>query len=214
MRTIAIAASKGGVGKTTLTAALAVEAMNDGRGQRVAMIDWEPQGSLTFWWTRRGRPVNPQLIAGAPDPVETVKSIRDWHDYLFIDTPPSGIDPIERAIEAADFVLIPTHASLFDLAAIRPVAELCCDLAKPYGYLINERDPNRRGLNESAVKTLDSFGGPALKATVQDRSAFVSAANLGKAGQEHPDKRQRDPAAAEIAAVWAEIKAIMKKAGI
>lgn len=214
MRTIAIAASKGGVGKSTLTAALAVEAMNEGRGRRVAMIDWEPQGSLTFWWTRRGQPDNPKLITGAPDPVETAAEIAGDFDYLFIDTPPSGIDPIDRAIEAADFVLIPTHASLFDLAAIRPVAELCCDRAKLYAYILNERDPARRGLNESAVKTLDSFGGPALKTAVQDRSAYVSAANLGKAGQEHPDKRQRDPAAAEIAAVWAEIKAMMKKAGI
>ena len=41
MRVIAVAASKGGVGKSTLTAALAVRAAQDGR--RVGLIDMDPQ---------------------------------------------------------------------------------------------------------------------------------------------------------------------------
>lgn len=56
--------------------------MNSGRhGSRVALLDWEPQGSLTFWWTRRGKPENPQLIAGAPDPVETAEKIANDFDF-------------------------------------------------------------------------------------------------------------------------------------
>ena len=41
-RAIAIASSKGGQLKSTLSLSLAVRAMKDGR---VMMIDWEPQGS-------------------------------------------------------------------------------------------------------------------------------------------------------------------------
>lgn len=65
-RTITLAASKGGTGKTTLTSALAVQAMRD--GDSVALLDWEPQGSVSLWWRMRGKPDNPRLVSGAIDP--------------------------------------------------------------------------------------------------------------------------------------------------
>ena len=46
MKTIVFAASKGGVGKTTLCAALAAYAGANTK-KKVAVIDLDPQGSLT-----------------------------------------------------------------------------------------------------------------------------------------------------------------------
>ena len=53
MIAIAVVNTKGGVGKTTLTTALAVRAAQE--SERVAVVDFDPQGSLANWWDRRGR---------------------------------------------------------------------------------------------------------------------------------------------------------------
>jgi cellulose biosynthesis protein BcsQ len=51
MRTICIAAQKGGAGKTTLARNLAVAAVAD--GLRVLCLDLDPQQSLRQWWQGR-----------------------------------------------------------------------------------------------------------------------------------------------------------------
>ena len=51
MKTIALVTQKGGTGKTTLAASLAVAAQE--AGERVFLIDLDPQGSLTSWAERR-----------------------------------------------------------------------------------------------------------------------------------------------------------------
>ena len=49
MITIALVAAKGGVGKSTLAAALAIAIALDAPGTTVALLDLDPQGSLTLW---------------------------------------------------------------------------------------------------------------------------------------------------------------------
>src|SRR5262249_34655532 len=52
MFVIAVASQKGGVGKTTISAHLAVQAGATGHGPAV-LIDTDPQGSLGEWWRAR-----------------------------------------------------------------------------------------------------------------------------------------------------------------
>ena len=52
MRTIVVASQKGGVGKTTVAGHLGVAAEMAGAGP-VALIDTDPQGSLSSWWNER-----------------------------------------------------------------------------------------------------------------------------------------------------------------
>src|ERR1051326_3507190 len=52
MRVIAVASMKGGSGKTTMAAHLAVRAAAAGE-RPVALIDTDPQGSLGEWWDAR-----------------------------------------------------------------------------------------------------------------------------------------------------------------
>ncbi len=52
MDILTIASQKGGTGKSTLTAHLAVEAERRSLGP-VAVVDTDPQGSLAAWWNQR-----------------------------------------------------------------------------------------------------------------------------------------------------------------
>jgi len=207
---IALAASKGGVGKSTLAAALAVRAAKD--SDKVALLDWEPQRSLTLWWVLRGKPNNPKLVRDDADPVDAVATLRaDGAEWVFIDGPPSGMDEITRAIEAADFVVVPVQASIFDVAAVKDVADLCIQADRPFAFVINAADPRRKALMASAIAALEKSG-PVLAEQVQDRAAYVSALNKGKTGPEHPDAKQAKEARAEIDALWGAVKRRAMKA--
>jgi chromosome partitioning protein len=94
----------GSSGKSTITAALAVQAAKD--GGRVALLDWEPQSSLTLWWVMRGKPDNPRLIR-EDEPAAAMRRLAGERDWLLLDTAPAMMDQVELAIQAADFVLIP-----------------------------------------------------------------------------------------------------------
>jgi chromosome partitioning protein len=104
MQVIAIAAQKGGVGKTTLSQCLAVEALKEGR--RAAIIDMDPQQSVARWGARRVAndiPV-PAVVAAADKPIRgVVKDLeKQGAAIAFIDTPPLVTPQLNAALEAAD----------------------------------------------------------------------------------------------------------------
>ena len=206
MPTVTVAASKGGVGKSTLCFCLAVMAS---KSAKVGMLDWEPQGSISFWHAARGRPDNPALLKG-DDPVQVAKRNRDL-DWIFIDTPPSGLDQIERAIQAADFVLVPVHVSALDIAAIRPVAAMCQEYKKPFAFVLNEVLPRTKTLTANSIDTLEDFG-PVLDVQIVNRLAYVTAINTdGRTAPEHPDSKQAKEARTEIATLWTAVKKLASK---
>lgn len=65
MKTVLIAAQKGGAGKTTLARNLSVAAALD--GLRVLCLDLDPQGSLRAWWESR-ESETPDMLERDPAP--------------------------------------------------------------------------------------------------------------------------------------------------
>lgn len=199
-RVIVLAASKGGVGKSLLTASLAVRAVKD--GARVALVDAEPQESLSLWWSLRGKPGNPFLHSYSGDPVDDAEKLRtEGYDWIFVDTVPAMMEHIERAIEAADFVLIPTRVSAFDLVATRDVVGFCRHHRKPYAFVLNATDPKWRKGIQSAIAQLKKLG-PVIPKSIRQRTAYASALTAGKTGPEGRDAKEAKGAADEIGAVW------------
>jgi CobQ/CobB/MinD/ParA nucleotide binding domain len=90
---LALASSKGGVGRTTLCAALAVRAVQ--RGRPVALIDRDPSENLASWADRGGRRSNPHLIdidssnkgpqKGTPTPGTERSLVRECARLLVVD---------------------------------------------------------------------------------------------------------------------------------
>jgi hypothetical protein len=103
-----------------------------------------------------------------------------------------------------------THVP-FDLAAVRPVVAACGAFEKPFAFVLTREHPRREALNSSAVVHLKKMG-PVLTERVQERTAYVSALGLGKTGPEHPDSRQAREARVEIAALWAAVQVLARKA--
>jgi chromosome partitioning protein len=84
-----LASQKGGTGKTTLSGHLAVEAQNSGVGP-VALIDTDPQGSLSHWWNARAAR-EPLFVKVGPFELE--KALEHLSSsgikLALIDTPPA-----------------------------------------------------------------------------------------------------------------------------
>jgi len=86
MRTLALKSQKGGAGKSTLVVHLAVEAMN--AGEKVRIIDTDPQGSSVAWGDARGiEPMVEAIDAGRiVDALKRAK--RDGITFAIVDSAP------------------------------------------------------------------------------------------------------------------------------
>ena len=87
MRTLVIASQKGGVGKTTIAGHLGVMAESQGAGP-VALIDTDPQGSLSSWWNER------QAEAPAFASVDIANlpgHLKHWADHAWMWPPDSNL---------------------------------------------------------------------------------------------------------------------------
>ena len=201
---ICLAASKGGVGKTTLTCTLAVRASQE--SERVALLDVDPQHSTARWWELRGKPSNPRLfthVENVADDIALLKS-RGWQ-WIMVDTPGSGHEHLmEPAVLAADFVLIPCKASGIDAEAIVAIADLCRRKRKPYAIVISDVEPKWK-ISASAAELLEDYG-RVLPIQVAHRQAHLAGMSFGKTGAEYSDKKQAAQAAQEIDALWVSVR--------
>ncbi|MGB7102116.1 MAG: ParA family protein [Xanthobacteraceae bacterium] len=100
MRVIVLATQKGGSGKSTLAIGLAVAAM--GEGQRVAIIETDPQGTVASWSRRRTLPEPRIERAGSGLEIErALLALRhSGFTLAVIDTPATSNDLSASAIGA------------------------------------------------------------------------------------------------------------------
>jgi chromosome partitioning protein len=94
MHVIVLASQKGGAGKTTLAAHLAVAAEAAGDGPAV-LIDTDPQGSLSAWWNVReanSPALAPTTIAELPAKLAALAEA--GFAVAFVDTPPAITEAI------------------------------------------------------------------------------------------------------------------------
>src|SRR5215213_6934354 len=137
MNIVVVASQKGGAGKTTLLRSLAV-AMHQ-TGEATAILDTDPQGSLTSWWNRR-EDQTPVLVK--IDPAELDAGIAKLEaagiEYLFIDTPPSVHPELEDLLAKATLVLIPVRPSPDDLDAVGDTLALVEKAGTPFIFVLTQ----------------------------------------------------------------------------
>ena len=207
MQTIVLAAAKGGVGKTTLVAALATAACLASPCLTVAVIDLDPQGSLTLWWNLRGSH-EPHLVSLDGAPLRKVRDAlaRAGFDLLIVDCPPGFSSTLSGAIQAADLVVVPAGASNMDIEAVAATVEMAKRVGVPHCCVLN-RAPFRSRLAGRALTALREFGTRVLP-VVHHRVAVAEAMAIGGTALE---TQPAGAAARELTALWNAVRAELNR---
>ncbi|MEQ8967750.1 MAG: ParA family partition ATPase [Azospirillaceae bacterium] len=202
---LTVAQQKGGAGKTTLVAHLAVALAASGR--RVATVDIDPQASLSRWMEAREEAlgetgITHRRIGGWRTAAEVERLARD-HDVVLIDSPPHMETEARIAVRAAALVLLPVQPSPMDLWASRPTVDMAAQEKRPVLLVLN-RVPPRATLADEVIARIDELGAPVAAARIGNRVAYASALMAGRSVTE---TSRTSRAAEEIRALAEEILA-------
>ena len=197
MRTIVIASPKGGTGKSTLTGHLAVEAERQGSGP-VAIIDTDPQGTLSDWWNARQAPTPLFAAVDIAQLSSRLEALREHGiELVVIDTPPVFTQTTQRTLVVADLVIVPTRPSPHDLRAIGAVIEAVEQLGKSFVFVVNAAIP-RTHIALDAVRALAQHGKVA-PVTLHNRIDFATSMVDGRTAGELNAKSR---SAGEVTELW------------
>ena len=182
MRTVLVASSKGGAGKSTIATNLAAHFALEGK--RTVLIDADRQKSSTRWCEKRAG------LAAAVLPVDG--SRRGWEKQVPADAQRAVVhasagdmaDDLAAFLEIADAVLVPVNPSMIDLEATVPFLNSLAAHPRvkkgklPVGLVGNRLKP-WTGNSQQAIAQLKSWPYP-LVAELRDTQAYVLMVALGK----------------------------------
>jgi chromosome partitioning protein len=206
-KVIAVAQQKGGAGKTMLAAQLAVALAE---GATVAVLDIDPQGSLTIWGRLRattpkaGAKITVAATAGWRLTTELDK-LKAAHDFVLIDTPPVIDTDARRAIRAADLVLIPLNPSPPDLWAAEGTLKLAAEEKRKTALVFN-RAPAASRLRKRMEAEIAARRLLLLDAALANRASYANAFADGLGVTEAGPATQ---AAEEVRALAAALRAAL-----
>ncbi len=206
MNVLAFASRKGGAGKTTLAAHLALYVHAPTRP--CLLIDDDPQGSLALWNKLRAKPALP-LKTVKRGIAHTVKKARQHGgvEWIFIDTPANSSASTIEAIEAATLVIIPCRPGLFDIDAVQETIAFARQARTPFAVVFNAAPPKRQDVESPAVtlarKCLAELEVPVWGGQITHRVSLSLPLTEGEGARGH----ESDP---EIRSLWSAIEKSVK----
>ena len=183
MKTILVASSKGGAGKTTLATNLAAYFALDGK--RTVLVDADPQHSSTLWAERRAE------LESAVLPIDA-SGRRAWRAWLpedaervVVDAPAGAMaDDLGSFLEHADAVVVPVLPSALDIEATVGFLNTLAKVPRvhkrklPVGLVVNRSKPWTNA-SQQAVEMLKTWPYPVIT-QLRDTQAYVVMAGLGR----------------------------------
>ncbi len=181
---IGVLNQKGGVGKTTIAVNLA--AVYAKAGQRVLLVDADPQGSSLAWSSaREGTPLF--TVVGMPKPTlhKDMPSIASDYDVVIIDGAPRVSELGRAAIMASDLVVIPVQPSPYDVWASADTVKLIKEAQQFKGslqavFVINRKIVNT-AIGRDVSKALANFDLPVCDRALGQRVIYAESAARGLA---------------------------------
>ncbi|MDE8349044.1 MAG: ParA family protein [Acidocella sp.] len=207
-KVIAVAQQKGGAGKTMLTAQLAVAlAVALSPNSKIAVLDIDPQGSLTIWGKLRANaakaavPIASHTVSGWRLGSELEK-LKAAYDIVLIDTPPVIDSDARRAIRAADLVIIPLNPSPPDLWAAEGTLKLAAEEKRKVALVFN-RAPAASRLRKRLEAEISARGLKLFNNALANRAGYANAFADGLGVSEIS---ATTPASLELCALAEEVK--------
>lgn len=212
MKTIALVTQKGGAGKTTLAAAIAVAATE--AGESVIALDLDPQGSLAAWGDQRAKAQReaPTVDALPADKVPQLPQILKalagkGYTLAILDCPGIASTATSLAMQAADLSLVPARPTRLDIQATRPTIQALLKLQRPFLFVLNQCPPiTRSGRASEAAVGLSAMGSLAEPLMVS-RADFQDAIAAGQGVTEYAPSGK---AAEEARELWKSIQHKLK----
>jgi chromosome partitioning protein len=205
-RIFVVAQQKGGAGKTTVAAHLAV-AWAQQRGRKVAILDTDPQGSLSVWYEARAHYLGDDETgltfrsAKGARALDAARALARNHDIVVVDMPPHGTTSANAVIRAATVVVAPVQPTPLDFWATMPTLELAAAEKRPVILVLN-RVPPRALLTATMITRLGQYKVRVAKSPLGNRIAFAEVIGAGRTVIE---AKPRSVAAQEVRALAREL---------
>ncbi|MDX1917046.1 MAG: ParA family protein [Rickettsiaceae bacterium] len=176
---ITVSQQKGGSGKSTIAVHLAVALWQ--KNSKVAIIDIDPQGSSTMWYSIREKKfgkgycgISFSSCSGIRISSE-ISKLKLLNDFIIIDCAPHTDTDSKSAIRASDLVLVPMQPSPTDLWATYKTLDYTKEAGKNTKKVLN-----RYNSGSKILKNLDLPKEFLLNTKIGNRVSFASSMNIGK----------------------------------
>ena len=182
-KVISFSNQKGGSGKTTLSANLAVLWSNS--GYKVAVIDADAQNSLTYWLEARKKYYGEDDIGitsynfDVRNLKEEIKQIKSKYNFIIIDSPPSITFDTIQIIKASDRVFVPVIPSPLDVMATVPFLNLVKQEKKNPIIFLNRVMPRAR-LTDAMILRLRYAGAKIARSRISSKVLFAETFSVGR----------------------------------
>lgn len=201
---ISLVNQKGGVGKTTV--AVNVASCRHLLGEKVLVIDADPQGSLLQWRSIAGNEGFDVRHHPTGALKRVVQSRQDQYDHIIVDSPPGMSGVTKSILQVSDLAIVPVGPSPLDIWSSREVVEYISNARRSNpeltGRMLICRKIVGTRVAREAREALASFGFRVFAAEVSQRIAFVESMLSGLSVLEYA---ARSEAAGEIRRLCDEV---------